>query len=504
MAERYQHTLITNFSGGVQRSVSRLLMAEDESSIIENGELPKIGSIFKVKGSSFKGADVNTDYDILGAIGGYKPSTGTLKLIAVADGASNSDAYTFNPITNVWTPHNLSLTTGAKAEFAQFLDGFFMVNFSDTTRWNNFTQWYTTTNVTTAPKARYIAIFLSRVYLFYVNYDGSTYSSRCVYSDLPTGSPMTVAWDNSLNYFDIDTDDGDVGMGLGVNGNRLLLFKEKSLFRYDTNSLYKVPGCPGTVSQRTVKNIQGLTLYLHSTGLWGYDGASGQLLSRNIDEVIKGVSASSLAGACAVVKGDHYYVFVGDVSNSQANLEISNCLIDYDAAKNACTWRSLHRAPTIFFDYKTDTSSITYDAATVSYSSAEITYNALLDAQDKTYFGTKEGQVLEWGGSNYDGQYPISFLVETRDLYFSYPVLFKLFQKVIVLHNRGAGLTIQYKVDDGNWLTLGRVDQNNSELIFPYGTRGRRIKFRLFESSSTDTFELEGLDVHYTLEGTTE
>jgi len=174
-----------DFSGGVNQAVSRLVMASNECETIQNGELEKVGSIRKVRGYLQRGSDVNTGYDILGLCSAYK-TDGTMKQIAIADGASDSDAYTYNPVNNTWTPHNLSLSSGAKAEFEYFLDGFFMVNYSDATRWNDFTQWYTTTNVTNAPKGRYIKLYLSRIYIAYVVDGGSTHPSRVIYSDLPS------------------------------------------------------------------------------------------------------------------------------------------------------------------------------------------------------------------------------------------------------------------------------------------------------------------------------
>ena len=194
-----------DFSGGVNQNSSRLLMAENECSVLQNAEMDQIGSIFKVRGYTQKGADVNTDYQILGMASCYK-TDGSQKQIAVADNESDSDAYTYNPTTDTWTPHQLSLTSGSKAEFEYFLDGWFMVNFTEATRWNNFTQWYTDTNVTDAPKARYIKLYLSRIYTAYVIDGSSTYPSRVIYSELPddSTSPMTLSWNNTVNKVDVN------------------------------------------------------------------------------------------------------------------------------------------------------------------------------------------------------------------------------------------------------------------------------------------------------------
>lgn len=496
MASNLIHEFHSDFSGGVNQYPGSLLKAENETDLIENGELDQFGPIRKTKGYLQKGNDVNANYNILGLCSAYK-SDGTQKQIAVADGIANSDAYTYNPINGQWTKHNLSLTSGAKAEFESFLDGFFMCNFEDATRWNNITQWYTTTNVTNAPKAKYIKLYLSRIYLAYCVDSGTTLPSRVIYSDLPDGNPLTITWNNTVNYFDVDSDDGDVIKGLGENANRLLVFKENSLHRYDTNSRYKVPGCPGTISHRTVRNIQGWTLYLHSTGIWGYDGTTSRLLSRNIKDIILGISTKNFANSCAWVKEDHYYLFVGDVVNTESDVNIPKCLIDYDISKNAFTWRSLEKTPLVFNTYKDDRSNVVYDKTTLTYNSSDTSYGGLISSEDRVYFGDTSGAIYHFDTGNQMDGTDISFRVITKDYYLGNPSIFKSLQKLVVYCDSGKHVTIQYKMDDGNWKTLGRVKESITDLEFPAASRCRKVKFRISDSSGGDTFNFEGFDIYF-------
>lgn len=492
------HETHLDFSGGVNQNVGKLLKADNELDFIENGSYEEAGPIYKCRGYSQRGADVNTNYKILGLCSAYK-ADGTMKQIAVANGAASSDAYTYNPVTNVWTPHNLSLTTGAKAEFEYFLDGFFMVNFEDATRFNDYTQWYTTTNVTNAPKAKYIKLYLSRLYTAYNVTGGSTYPSRVIYSDLPTSGAIT--WDNTNNYFDVDQDDGDVIKALEVNSSRLLIFKEKALYRYDTNTLYKVPGSPGTVSQRSVSNIQGWTLYLHSTGIWGYDGSTSRIISRQIKDIIDGISTKNLGDACGWVRGDHYYLFVGDVSNSRVGLTISNCLIDYDISKNAYSWRSLDHIPTVFNEYRDDRSDITYNDTGVTYDASDTGYAGLVSSEARIFFGDTLGTIYQFNTGNTYDDVSIPFLMETKDYYLGNPSTIKDLKKIEVFSDGGKQVAVQYKLDDGNWKSLGRLTDTQTTLNFPAHSRCHRVKFRISESSSGDRFSFEGFDIYFTPSG---
>jgi hypothetical protein len=90
--------------------------------------------------------------------------------------------------------------------------------------------------------------------------------------------------------------------------------------------------------------------------------------------------------------------------------------------------------------------------------------------------------------------------LETKDYYLGFPSLYKLFQKVQVFVDKVRACTIQFKVDDGNWETLGKVSKTQQELTFPAGTRGKRIKFRVTESSSGGRFTFEGLDIYFSPE----
>jgi len=289
--------------------------------------------------------------------------------------------------------------------------------------------------------------------------------------------------------------------GLGVNANRLLIFKENSLHRYDTNSRYKVPGCPGTVSQRSIQNILGWTLYLHTSGIWGYDGSKSTLLSRRIKDIIEGMATKNLKNANAWTSGDHYYLYVGDINNTRMGLQIDNCLIDYDVAKNAFAWRSLEKDPLVFSSYRDDRSDITYDSASLTYDDANTTYSGILTSEDRVFFGATDGAVYQLNsGNSHDGS-DIAFLIETKDYYLGNPSVYKLLDKVQIYVDKGKGIQVQYKLDDKRWKTLGRVNKTQSELVFPSATRCQRVKFRISESSSGDAFAFEGLDIFYSYEG---
>lgn len=76
-------------------------------------------------------------------------------------------------------------------------------------------------------------------------------------------------------------------------------------------------------------------------------------------------------------------------------------------------------------------------------------------------------------------------------------------QKVIIFTSySGKGrLIIQAKRDDEDWVTLIPSLTDLSEYIFPSGFLCKRLRFRIMESSSNQTFSFDGLDVYFTAMG---
>jgi len=93
-------------------------------------------------------------------------------------------------------------------------------------------------------------------------------------------------------------------------------------------------------------------------------------------------------------------------------------------------------------------------------------------------------------------------VIETKDYYLGYPALYKMLQKIHIFVNGGQGaITVQFKMDDEDWKTLGKVDKTQTELIFPAASRCNRVRFRILESSKGDRFSFEGFDIYFSAAG---
>jgi len=282
------------------------------------------------------------------------------------------------------------------------------------------------------------------------------------------------------NWADINTDDGDVIMGLGENSNRLLIFKQDSLYRYSSFVWTKVPGGAGTVSHRSIANWRGNTYYFHRDGIYKYDGVSSTLISNAIQDYIDGISGSFFSNICGTTKRNHYYAIVGDITNSEKDISISNAMIDYDISQKHFYFHSLADVPRVFTGF-------------------------LESGIKNLYFGTNEEKVFKWLDGNSDAGEPIHVELETRTYYPVGPEYINQFHRILIFTQNGMGLKIQYKIvgnpdrDQDVWESIGNIHGDYFEKrLEPSKSRGRGIKFRISESSTLKPFLLEGITVFYT------
>jgi hypothetical protein len=420
---------------------------------------------------------------------------------------STAEIFVFNPADNTWTDQNQELTSGSKIEFCTYLDGVFAVNFSDATRYYNGTSWSTSTNVTSAPKAKYVISFNDRLYLAYLDISATTYSCRVLASSLPDDS-YNITWDTSSSgpFFDVSPLDGDVITGLSRNFNRLLVFKENSLWKYDGSTLSQFPGAPGTNNSRSIQNIREYTLYFNPSGVYGLvysssdSGDSVKLLSRAIQPIIDGVQSVNLDRICSYTKGDHYYLFLHDVINEEEGINITNCLVDLDVSRMRWSVRSLSKTPTVFGTYRNSRTEITYNDTDTEYDYANQAYDGYTSAQDFIYFGDDTGRVYQIDTSyDFDGDVINSYF-ETTNYYIAGIQAKAELQAVKIYTDKGRRCKFYYSVDDGPWKPIIRYEYRNGEIYYTFesGQIINHIKLKCTDNSTGDRSAIKGFDYVYT------
>lgn len=499
MALNWKIYPVRDLGGGVNQAVSPFLVGPNEMKSVINYDLNQIGALEKVTGYAQHGDDIQSDTVGLSPL--YYGS-GQQVQIAAADTGAAVDTYKYDSSDGSWDAQSLTLGTGFKCEFAQFLDGLFMVNFNDDTYFYNGSTWSTSTNTTNAPKARYVLRYLDRLYLAYVDISGTTHNSRVVMSELPDDS-YNISWDTSDDglYFDVAPKNGDFITGLGNNFSRLLVFKEETLWRYDTNSLFQFPGAPGTNNNRTIVNVLDSTVYFHSSGVFGVQGNQVINYSRKVQHIIDGVSSTNLDKLCAYGKGDYYYIYLGDINNSIENIIINKCLGILDVARMRWTFESIAHEPTIFAPYRDDRSDVTYDDSAIAYNQDDKSYDSTITASDFIFFGADDGNIyqINAGNKTFDGT-TIKASFETHNYYFAGIHARGQLQACKVYVKDGRRLKLFYSIDDGSWRPIERYEQGNHEIYFQFDSNaiGNRIKFKGTDSSTGEKSRVRGFDIFFT------
>lgn len=108
--------------------------------------------------------------------------------------------------------------------------------------------------------------------------------------------------------------------GWGKNNNRFFIFTRNSFTIWDGQNLITKSDNIGCVSHETIQNIGSWTLWLHDTGVWGYNDNTGQfqLLSTAVKDYIDAINQSNLRFASAGVVGKVYKLAVGELMTLSA------------------------------------------------------------------------------------------------------------------------------------------------------------------------------------------
>src|SRR6202035_3044205 len=106
--------------------------------------------------------------------------------------------------------------------------------------------------------------------------------------------------------------------GWTVNNNRLFIYTKNSFIKWDGTNLTILSQSVGTVSHESIANIGSWTLWLHTTGVWGYNDTTGQLkmISKAITPLIQRINPVNLSKASAIVANRTYKLSVGQLMNA--------------------------------------------------------------------------------------------------------------------------------------------------------------------------------------------
>lgn len=305
-------------------------------------------------------------------------------------------------------------------------------------------------------------------------------------------STVTGAFWVGGNYFDVETDDGDIGMGMTVASNELILYKKDSAHRYNVSGqeLRQIKSMPGITSARgIVVGSDGYSYSYHPTGIYRTLGTQGQGISNAIEDLIDGVATANQDNVVAWEEDKNFIVFhLGSVTTRDGET-ISNCEVKFDETADSWTVQDRDRTITCATNW--------------------------LEGNVQNVYGGDDADAvfkLNYGNSFTAGSTvtPIHFGLELKEVFPEGSEMLVDFNRLRAYVSNGPSIQIMFKliyrptsredfwVSDNMWKPLqGSQRGDRNEWYFPMGSRASGVKLKVIESSANESFLLEKLILYY-------
>lgn len=417
----------------------------------------KIGVLTKSFDYTIKNAQITASQDILGGVDFYR-NDGTRTHLVACDGASNADIY--EDVAGTWTAASQSLTASAKVRMAYepTLDTLFAVNYSDATRSYNGSSWSTSTNVTDAPKAKFVIPFGRRLYLLNCDVSGTAYYTRAYRSSLVDSGSIT--WDTTNDWFVFD----DVISGVGRNGNNMFVGCESSIHLLTPDDKKYPISTSGCVSHESITSYGRWTFWAADDGMYVFDGGDETKISIPIQDYWDGIPLANKSKIQAKALGHHLYIYIGDITSPST---IANVIFDYNILQNNWNRGRLGEECKHLHVYN-----------------------------NNLFMGNDDGEIFtmfsggDWNGSAYPSHY------ESDWIYGSGANQMDDYLEVWGYGDQLSGLKVFYKADNmADWEAVGEL--NGATDVVKFKKRAYRLKIRVQEYSKDNLFSLHRLDVGY-------
>lgn len=165
--------------------------------------------------------------------------------------------------------------------------------------------------------------------------------------------------------------------GWAKNNNRFFWYTKNSCYRFDGANVILISDTIGCVSHETIQNIGSWTIWLHTSGVWGYNDNTGQLkyLSKAMELYIRAINQTNLAKASAIAVGRVYKLAIGElaaldsVTTSTSTSSTSTSSTSSSTSSTSTSSTSTSSTSTSSTTFTTSTSSTSTSTSSTSISS---------------------------------------------------------------------------------------------------------------------------------------
>lgn len=363
------------------------------------------------------------------------------------------------------------LNSTAQMNFATFLNTTLMLNGAEARSYTNAGGWVSTGGVLdiggVPSGAKFPIEFKDRMY--------AAVGDRLYYTNTPTSG--SVSWSASgSGSLQVEQEDGGGTMqGLNKVPGYLLIYKQRSLKRWNFDSSFPEDLINiGTQSHKSIVRARGKNYFFYGpNGFYETNGGYPVRISRPIQRIIDGIASSFYSSINGWSDNNNIYWSVGTVT------------VDFDRG-----YTETYTNVVVRFTIDTQ------QWAVLRYAHNFRAMNQYISGTDTLIVGgDTNGQVLQLNTGNTDyGSVAIKYLLQSPEFDFKYRERKKTISEKIYVHSdRTSGAEIQARLDYGNWESIGSLKDIVTEVSTKPMT-AKVFEFRITDSITGEQIKLRGMD----------
>lgn len=320
-------------NGGLNSTAGPLGLEANEFSDLLNIDFDKFGSFSSRNGYTALNTSAFNSSAAWTGLKWFELADGTRYLVGTCGNKlAKMDALdgTWDDITGA-----LTITADNQTDWAIFRDNLLGTNNVDVPfLWTGTGNGAVMTVPTNLTKAKCVEVFSSYTFLANVVVSGVSYKSRLYWSALDS----ITSWDLA-DFNDVARDDGQTIVAIKTLGDRLVIFKERSIYialftgDADFPFIFQKTGSPvGCIAQNSIQDTDNGLVFLATDGIYLFDGNNSYKISDRITTTLQSYNVTNFSTACsAYYHSKNRYMLALPGPSSGTN----NKVICWDSFNNA-------------------------------------------------------------------------------------------------------------------------------------------------------------------------
>lgn len=469
MAKFLKQKSFRDFSRGTWHDIQSSVAPENSSKFSLNLDSDvELASLVQRKGTAVIGNQLSAGNEVL-SVHNYRDSFAVNnKLFAVVDAGGNNTIYDVEAGTESLTGD----TRGLKTYFLSYLNSCLRLNGTDPAKEWNGSSWIDTAgsfDLANFPTgAKYAVEFKDRVYVA----GGITTPDRVDISGIADSVSKTISWTVDNKFFMVEQEDGGGGItGLSKVPGYVLIFKKRSMKRYDGSSAYPEDMMnQGAPSQDAIVVAKGICFFVNENGAWATEGGMAKKISTyTVDKIIKSCSSNDLLNVAAGTDEEHIFFSFPEVT---VDGEVyTNFVLKYNINQQAWDTRQYANANNCYCRYVDE-------------------YGALY-----TVFGDDDGNVQMLDVGTTDNGVGITYSMETQDWTFGQRMALKGINRMAVLTEGVSNGILMWRNShvEGSWKEVGPVEKEIQDFQ-NIDLRGNYFNFKITETTDSGQAKILGYE----------